>query len=331
MGLDTIPARSDNTTIYAEHVNVFRRVLAEDLVPRNTSGVITDEGGSLGTSTYRWLNGYIRNLYIGTAATPHSLIENGATLEMNINGTLAATLSANGFNTASFEDDSVTADKLAHTAVTPGTYGASSSVSTFTVDQQGRITAASNTAIASLNASVLTAGTINIARSWALSGDITKSAGSATTAIAAGVIVNADISTSAEIDRDKLGDPSVTADTSVGGVTGTTTETTIASLTIPASGGTGDRVALVILQPDNDNASSYFATTCAAGTELIFNVGSNSYRATMMIGGVADTCYNYMVFVQIGAAATTVSLEAKNGSTTGGVTTSNYELIAMVF
>jgi hypothetical protein len=38
--------------------------------------------------------------------------------------------------------------KLADTAVTPGSYGSASSVSTFTVDQQGRLTAAGSTAIA---------------------------------------------------------------------------------------------------------------------------------------------------------------------------------------
>jgi hypothetical protein len=37
---------------------------------------------------------------------------------------------------------------LADTAVTPGTQGSANSVSTFTVDQQGRLTAAGNTAIA---------------------------------------------------------------------------------------------------------------------------------------------------------------------------------------
>ena len=48
---------------------------------------------------------------------------------------------------------------LANTAVTPAAYGSASSVATFTVDAQGRLTAAASTPIA-LNASAITAGVL---------------------------------------------------------------------------------------------------------------------------------------------------------------------------
>lgn len=49
---------------------------------------------------------------------------------------------------ADIEDGSVTAAKLADTAVTPGTYGGSEAVPVIIVDQQGRLTSASNVAVA---------------------------------------------------------------------------------------------------------------------------------------------------------------------------------------
>jgi microcystin-dependent protein len=62
MGSDSIPNRSDGDTIFAEWANVIKRVLAVDVLPRNTSGVATDEGGSLGDSTRRWLNLFSKRL-----------------------------------------------------------------------------------------------------------------------------------------------------------------------------------------------------------------------------------------------------------------------------
>jgi len=56
----------------------------------------------------------------------------------------------------------------------------------------------------------LSSGTLLAARMPALSGDITMTAGTTTTAIAAGVIVNADINASAQIDATKIGTAGIT-------------------------------------------------------------------------------------------------------------------------
>lgn len=59
--------------------------------------------------------------------------------------------------------------------------------------------------LATKSAGDLSSGTLLAARLPALTGDITSSAGSATTAISAGVIVNADVNASAAIDASKIG------------------------------------------------------------------------------------------------------------------------------
>lgn len=53
----------------------------------------------------------------------------------------------------------VPAAALANTAVTPGSYGGASAVATFTVDQQGRVTAASNATITAVNGMAVTSCT----------------------------------------------------------------------------------------------------------------------------------------------------------------------------
>lgn len=50
--------------IQLEHVNKFKTALTDQLVPRNSSGVPTNNGGSLGTSTYRWNDTYTATLLL---------------------------------------------------------------------------------------------------------------------------------------------------------------------------------------------------------------------------------------------------------------------------
>lgn len=64
-------------------------------------------------------------------------------------GTVAAADIADGsITTAKIADDNVTAAKLADTSVSAGTYGGSEAVPVIVVDAQGRLTSASNVAVA---------------------------------------------------------------------------------------------------------------------------------------------------------------------------------------
>lgn len=41
------------------HVNQYKTALGVDVVPRTSTGAVTDEAGSLGSSTYEWLRAYV--------------------------------------------------------------------------------------------------------------------------------------------------------------------------------------------------------------------------------------------------------------------------------
>jgi len=62
MGTNNLSTKSSGDTVIASDPNQYKTALVEDLVPRNSSGVPTNEAGGLGTDTYEWETLYTREI-----------------------------------------------------------------------------------------------------------------------------------------------------------------------------------------------------------------------------------------------------------------------------
>lgn len=90
MGTNNIPAATDSTIIPADHHNKIRTALIGDIVPRNSSANAEDEAGSVGQSGFRWLQGYIKTLFVGSVADNISLSSSSGDLIISVGGNVRA-------------------------------------------------------------------------------------------------------------------------------------------------------------------------------------------------------------------------------------------------
>jgi hypothetical protein len=140
---------------------------------------------------------------------------------------------------------------LANTAVAAGSYGNSSTVSSITVDAQGRLTSASNVTIAIANTQVSGLGTMSTqnADNVAITGgNISAVTGNVVTAIPNGSVTNALLQNSTAT----LGNATIT----LGGTTTSVGNLTLSNVTI----GSGEVTANISVT-NTTNASATFATS----------------------------------------------------------------------
>lgn len=140
---------------------------------------------------------------------------------------------------------------LANTAVAAGSYGNASTVSSITVDAQGRLTSASNVTIAIANTQVSGLGTMSTqnANNVAITGgNISAVTGNVVTAIPNGSVTNALLENSTAT----LGNATIT----LGGATTSVGNLTLSNVTI----GSGEVTANISVT-NTTNASATFATS----------------------------------------------------------------------
>ncbi len=94
MATDTIPTRVDAQIINATWYNVLKSALCVDFNPRDISGISTDQAGSLGTSTIRWLNAHVMNVLLYSDNTKKITLKSPASLAADYSMTLPGALPA---------------------------------------------------------------------------------------------------------------------------------------------------------------------------------------------------------------------------------------------
>jgi hypothetical protein len=167
MGDNTLNTAIEGTVIPVSDVNKFKTAMTGDIVPRNASGVATDQAGSNGTSVYAWFKSWVYTAHVATKqifgltdgihpdikSNSENLefntyngkdyifkidnVEVGSITELGIEGTQLRSLSVgsgelatNSVTSEKIVDSNITTVKINDNAVTPAKLSAINSIST---------------------------------------------------------------------------------------------------------------------------------------------------------------------------------------------------------
>lgn len=87
MGTNTLSTKNEGDVIVSPDPNQFEEALQEDFVPRNSSGVPTDQAGGLGQALLRWARSYIKEIILGDPDDDVMIGQSGGTFFISVNGT----------------------------------------------------------------------------------------------------------------------------------------------------------------------------------------------------------------------------------------------------
>jgi len=107
MGTNNLTTRSPGNVIRSADHNSFTQALEGDIVPRNGSGAPEDIAGDIGTSTYRFDNGYIKKVFIGEIAKLINFEGSGNDLIVKVGGTTVGKWTTVGLDGSYLVDESV--------------------------------------------------------------------------------------------------------------------------------------------------------------------------------------------------------------------------------
>ncbi len=107
MGTNTLPTAVSGNIIPKEHHNGLKQAMETDWVPRNSSGVATENAGSLGTSSLPWLQ-----MFFGAAASELSIREDSGKIAFYVGNAKVSEMDADGLIGSGIKDDSIARGKL---------------------------------------------------------------------------------------------------------------------------------------------------------------------------------------------------------------------------